>query len=309
MQVIDRASELTPKKLRKEKAFERTTTCFGTYKKFLVVELTNISSRQIQLIRTDLGSDSIFLMGKNTTIRAAIRKNMGESPEMQDILSVIKNNVGIVFTNGDLKDICKIIDDRKVFACAKPGNVSQCDLWIEPLFTGLDPGKTSFFQALGIATKITKGKIEILSRCNALTRGKKVGPSEASLLTLLGITPFTYKMGILYAYADGKFFDISHLEIGEADVSRMFESAISQLAALSLGSGFVTEASISQEIAAAVRGSCSIALAVDYEMKELTALLSAPSASAAPTPAPAEAAKPAAVEEEEEEDSGDLDLF
>lgn len=58
--------------------------------------------------------------------------------------------------------------------------------------TGLEPTQTSFFQALGIATKINKGSIEIISDVKLCTQGEKVGPSEAVLLTKMGIKPFAY---------------------------------------------------------------------------------------------------------------------
>jgi large subunit ribosomal protein LP0 len=47
-------------------------------------------------------------------------------------------------------------------------------------------------QALGIATKINKGAIEIISQVQLAKKGEKVGSSEAVLLTKLGIKPFAY---------------------------------------------------------------------------------------------------------------------
>merc|ERR1712083_960941 len=58
--------------------------------------------------------------------------------------------------------------------------------------TGMGPEKTSFFQALQIPTKITKGTIEITSDVHLITAGDKVGMSEATLLNMLKISPFTY---------------------------------------------------------------------------------------------------------------------
>ena len=58
--------------------------------------------------------------------------------------------------------------------------------------TGLGPEKTSFFQALAIPTKITKGTIEILNDIKLITEADKVGASEATLLQMLKIYPFSY---------------------------------------------------------------------------------------------------------------------
>ena len=56
----------------------------------------------------------------------------------------------------------------------------------------MEPGKTSFFQALGVPTKIARGTIEITTDLKLVEAGNKVGASEATLLNMLNISPFTY---------------------------------------------------------------------------------------------------------------------
>ncbi|KAI5188757.1 large subunit ribosomal protein LP0 [Nematocida minor] len=264
---------MTEKSIRKNSVYDRTQEYFTNYKKFMVVEMTNISSSQCQIIRQALRGKGEFLMGKNTTIKSALKKLIDAHPELKDVENVIKNNVGLVFTNGSLSEIENIFEEKKTHAVAKPGDLSQCDIWIEPIITGLDPGKTSFFQALGIATKITKGKIEILSKCKALTQGKRVGHSEAALLSLLGVTPFVYKMKITHAYSDGKFFDSEYLKITSETVESMVKEAVSTLAALALGAGYVTESTVSQELQLGAKNIMALAAGAGYSMPELTSLL------------------------------------
>lgn len=264
---------MNEKKERKNLVYEKTQNFFKTYKKFIIVDMTNISSSQCQSIRQALRGKGEFLMGKNTTIKSALKKISDSRSELKDVESVIKNNIGVVFTNGSLSEIEDIFEETKVHAVAKPGDLSQCDIWIEPIATGLDPGKTSFFQALGIATKITKGKIEILSKCKALTEGVRVGHSEAALLSLLGVTPFIYKMKIIHAYSDGKFFDVEYLKITSESVEKMVKETVSTLAALALGAGYVTESTVSQEIQIGARNAMALAAGAEYSMPELSALL------------------------------------
>ena len=63
--------------------------------------------------------------------------------------------------------------------------------------TGMDPSQTSFFQALGIATKINKGTIEIVADVHLIKAGEKVGASQATLLAKLGVRPFKYGLQLL----------------------------------------------------------------------------------------------------------------
>jgi len=62
----------------------------------------------------------------------------------------------------ELVDIRDKILENKVKAPARAGAMAPCDVKIPPQNTGLGPEKTSFFQALSIPTKISKGTIEIL---------------------------------------------------------------------------------------------------------------------------------------------------
>jgi large subunit ribosomal protein LP0 len=78
------------------------------------------------------------------------------------LLPHIKANVGFVFTNLELVDVRDKILENKVKAPARAGAIAPCDVFIQPQNTGLGPEKTSFFQALSIPTKISKGTIEIL---------------------------------------------------------------------------------------------------------------------------------------------------
>lgn len=80
------------------------------------------------------------------------------------LLPHIKGNVGFVFTKEDLNEVRELIRSNKVAAPAKAGAIAPIDVKVSPVNTGLGPEKTSFFQALAIPTKITRGTIEILVR-------------------------------------------------------------------------------------------------------------------------------------------------
>jgi len=56
----------------------------------------------------------------------------------------------LIFSNGDLSEIKKLIDLQKREAPAKVGIIAPDDVWIRAGPTGLDPKQTSFFQALNI---------------------------------------------------------------------------------------------------------------------------------------------------------------
>ena len=150
----------------------------------------------MQKIRIALRGSAVVLMGKNTMMRKAIRGHLEQNPNLEKLLPHIKGNVGLVFTKGELNDVRQIIQENKVAAPAKAGAIAPLDVTVPAQNTSLGPEKTSFFQALAIPTKISKGTIEILNDVKLIKAGDKVGASEATLLNMLNISPFTYGLVI-----------------------------------------------------------------------------------------------------------------
>ena len=198
-------------------------------------------------IRVALRGKGVVLMGKNTMVRRALRSFLAELPQFEKLLPHVKGNIGFVFTAGDLKEIRDLIIANKVAAPARAGAYAPKDVSIPAGNTGMEPGKTSFFQALGIPTKIARGTIEIVSDVRVVTAGTRVGPSEATLLNMLNISPFTYGMTVVQIFDQGNVFAPSVLDIEESQLIATFMSGIKTIAAVSLALGFPTQASVARE--------------------------------------------------------------
>merc|ERR1712098_275803 len=122
----------------------------------------NVGSKQMQEIRIALRGRAVVMMGKNTMMRKAIRGHLETNPDLERLLPHIKQNVGFVFTNKELLHVRDLLLANKVKAPAKAGALAPIDVIVPAQNTGMGPEKTSFFQALAIPTKITKGTIEII---------------------------------------------------------------------------------------------------------------------------------------------------
>jgi large subunit ribosomal protein LP0 len=217
-------------------------------------------------------------------------------------------NVGFIFTNSDLKDTREKILSNRVAAPARAGAVAPADVFIPAGNTGMEPGKTSFFQALGVPTKIARGTIEITSDLKLVEAGSKVGASEATLLNMLNISPFTYGMGISQIYDQGQTFDSSVLDIEESQLLKAFTSAITTIATISLAANYPTLPSVMHSLVNSYKNLISTAIEIDYEWEsihELKDRIANPDAYAAAAPAagsaPAASDAPAAAKEEVKE--------
>ena len=191
---------------------------------------------------------------------------------------------------------------NKVAAPARAGALAPADVYIPAGNTGMEPGKTSFFQALGVPTKIARGTIEITTELKLVEAGNKVGPSEATLLNMLNISPFTYGMGISQVYDNGNTFPSSVLDIEESQLLKVFSSAITTIACISLATNFPTLPSVMHSVVNSYKNVLSVAIATEYqwaEIEELKDRINNPDAYAAAAPV-ADTSAPAAEEAKEE---------
>lgn len=181
----------------------------------------------------------------------------------------------------------------------------------------MEPGKTSFFQALGVPTKIARGTIEITTDLKLVEAGNKVGPSEATLLNMLNISPFTYGLGVEQVYDEGQAFPPEILDIGDEQLLGALSKAITTIATISLALNFPTLPSVMHSLVNSYKNLLAVAVETDIswpEIEQLKDRIANPDAYAAAAPAAAagggsSAAAPAEEtkkddSEEEEDDEG-----
>merc|ERR1739847_100830 len=228
--------------------FTKIVQLLDEYPKCFLVEADNVGSKQMQQIRISLRGHAVVLMGKNTMMRKAIRGHLVNNPKLETLMNHIRGNVGFVFTKEDLVSIRDMLLANKVKAPAKAGALAPLDVAVPAQNTGLGPEKTSFFQALNIPTKITKGTIEIIADVKLIKTGDKVGMSESTLLNMLGISPFTYGLVVKKVYDSGTVFDPQILDITDDDLKERFMAGVRNVAALSLKIGYPNIASVPHSI-------------------------------------------------------------
>lgn len=287
---------------------EKVNRLFREHSKVFVVNVDNVSSSQMHQIRVSLRGIAVILMGKNTMVHKAMREAVAVNPKLDAILPLIRGNVGLVFTNGDLRQVRDLIVANRKQASAKIGLVAQDDIFVPAGSTGMDPNKTSFFQALGISTKVVKGAIEIVSDVCLIKAGQKVNASQAALLQMLNMMPFHFGITVLNIYDDGAIFDPSILDITDDVLTARLQDAIKRIAAMSLELKFPTIASAPHLLVNAYKRVLGLALGTEEvsfpAVDKIRQRLANPGAfAAAAAPAAAAAAAPVAAKEEPKEES------
>lgn len=301
----------------KQAYFEKVHALFRTYQKIFVVNVDNVSSSQMHQIRGALRGKAVVLMGKNTMVRKAMRDVYAEIPEAEYLAPYVRGNIGLVFTNTDLKQVRDIVVGNRVKAAAKVGLVAQSDISIPAGSTGMDPNKTSFFQALGITTKVVKGAIEIVSDQVVVKTGQKVGASEAALLNMLNLQPFSFGMSVEIVYDNGTIYEPAMLDITPEVVKGFVSTAIKNIAALSMHLGVANMASAPHMMINAIKNVLAVGLAeesisfpaIEEVRKRLSSAANAVPVAAAAAPVAMKAAPAAPKKEESEEEPIGFDLF
>lgn len=298
-------------KAQKKIAYDKKLcSLLDQYSQVLIAVADNVGSNQLQNIRRGLRGDSVVLMGKNTLIRRCVRLHAENSGNQNylNLLPLLVGNVGLIFTKGDLKEVCEEVSKYKVGAPARVGLVAPIDVVVPPGNTGLDPSQTSFFQVLNIPTKINKGTVEIITPVELIKKGEKVGSSEAALLAKLGIRPFSYGLVVTSVYDNGSVFSPEVLDLTEDDLIGKFASGVSMVASLSLALSYPTLAAAPHMFINGYKNVLAVALATEYsfpQAEKVKEYLKDPSkfAVAAVAPVAAEsAAAPAAAKEEKKEE-------
>lgn len=321
-----------PSITEKKQVYEaRLNACLTKYCRVFFCGMDNVRSQQVHTVRHDLRGKGEIVMGKKT-LQAKIVENRAMSKNASDLdrafmekaeeYRLLVGNTALLFSNEEPSVITKILDAHRVQAPARIGAVAPCDVVITAGNTGLEPTHTSFFQALNIATKIAKGKVEIVADKKVLSTGDKVDNSTAALLQKLNISPFYYQMEIVAVWDRGVVFMREDLSTTDEVIEKYLMEGITNISAMSLGAGIPTAASLPIVIADAFKTLLGASVASGYEFDEFDGknlrkaaiegklgggAAAAPAASsAAAAPAAAKAPEP---EEEEDDDFGMGGLF
>lgn len=312
---MDEVKELSAKKVRKNIYWGKLEAALLEYKNILIITVDFVGSKQMQNVRAAIRGEGVVLMGKNTIMRKVIRDNMVKYPKLAALLPHIRGNMGFVFANTDLNELRKKITVFKMPAAAKAGVIAPINVTVPPGPTGLDPGQTSFFQTLNVATKITKGSIEITSEVRLCTAGEKVTTSAVALLAKLGLKPFEFGIEVPMVYEDGSCYDAKVLDLETSDLIQMFCGAVAKLAAISFEIGEINSATIPHSFGRVFNMLAAIALETEYDfaelavIKEMLANPGAASGGAAAAGGAAPAAAAAVEEDDEEEAAPAMDMF
>ncbi len=160
------------------------------------------------------------------------------------------------------------IESETVASEAKPKSHAPCDIIIPGGETVLDPAKTSFFQALGVNTKIMKGLIYITSDYTLFKKGDLMTASAIKLLQLLNMKPITKQVKVLYAYVNGTILDETILGEAQQLLDKSLHDGIQNVASISVAIGAANKSSMMYILHSGLRNVRAVSLGMEEPRTE-----------------------------------------
>jgi large subunit ribosomal protein L10 len=201
-------------------------------KTILVASIKNLPCALYQQIKKKLKEKAEVKVAKKNLFSLAVEKSKKEN--LTQLLEFVDDSYAILFSDDDAFELSSFLSDNKTPSKAKPGQVANDDIVIEPGATDLVPGPDiSALSAVGLQVKVEAGKLAIQKQKVLVKAGETVTPQIASILGKLGLTPFSCGLDPLVAYSEGKVYTsikINKHEILEGvlnDYSRALAFAVS----------------------------------------------------------------------------------
>jgi large subunit ribosomal protein LP0 len=106
-----------------------------------------------------------------------------------------------------------------------------------------------------------------VNEVHLVVKDSKVGASEATLLNMLNISPFTYGMVVQQVYDSGNVFPPSILDIEESSLLAYFTAAIQNVASVSLAANYPTIVSVKHSLVNAYKNLLAVSVETEYDFE------------------------------------------
>lgn len=239
-----------------------------------IASIDGVPSTILQEIRRVFRGKVYFKGGKNTLKLLALEKAKRSKKNLKKLQEHIQGSCILVFSNLDPWLMQASITSKKMPAYAKAGQISPKEVFVPSGVTDLAPGPViGEFSALGISTRVEKGKIAISKNTKVLSEGEAVTEIHASVLARLGIQPFEIGLKMDAVFSDGEIYLGDDLFIDEKETLRSLAEGTQAAYNLAFFCTYPTEATISSLIQLANQKAQGLSLTTNYPTKSTASLL------------------------------------
>ncbi len=210
-----------------------------------VLSLRNLPSAQLQDIRKQLRGKADIITAKQSILRNTLKqtKFAGLTEKIIDMPALILSELGAF-------KLSKLLEQKKMPAYAKAGQLCPKDILVEAGMTSFLAGPViSELMAVGIKTKVTDGKLEILAPVTVCKAGDKISPRLATILRKLDKKPMKIGLNLIAAYDEEVIYTAEQLSINVEDYITKLTQAHMWAFNLGINAEIITKETLQQLLA------------------------------------------------------------
>jgi large subunit ribosomal protein LP0 len=230
---------------KKVKSLEAIVNALEEYPVVIVIETSQATSAMLNNVRSKLrklDDKTTLIFAKRTIYFKAIDFACKKNPVYKDLKESVNTGIcGLIFSYSDPQRLVSLIKSECQWEDAIQGRTCPVDIYLPKGGLGLDPTKTSFFPALNIATKISRGQVEVINDSILTKKGEVVSSSVASLLRTLKMKPIPKVFIVKTIFNRGVFLNPDDLIEQDTKVLKRFTNTLRDMECLCTAINYPTK--------------------------------------------------------------------
>ena len=225
-----------------------------------LVNMENLPAQQLQNMRAMLREKGVkIVMTRKKLISLALKESkLDNVAQLED---KIKGMPALILSKDNPFTLYGMIQKNKSKAPAKAGQTAPNDIVVKAGMTSFAPGPIiSELGAVGIKTKVTDGKLEIVGDVVVAKEGDPITPKLAENLKRLDIQPMEVGLDLVAVWENGTIFAAKQLHIDEQEYFENFVQAAQWATNLAMETAFPTKETTDLLLQKAFREAKAVAL-------------------------------------------------
>jgi large subunit ribosomal protein L10 len=204
-----------------------------------IVGIRSIPGPQMQDMRIILRGKALLKISKSSLIQRALENGFTKLKEY------IEGEVGLIVSNMNPFKLYKELDQMRMKAPAKAGDIAPDDITIKKGDTAFKPGPVvGDLQKVGIPAAIREGKVVIEKDVTLIKKGEQISENLAKALTRLDVKPIDIGLKVYAIFEDNIVFTPEVLTVDTNKIFDDIQKAVINSLQLSIGIVYPTKITI-----------------------------------------------------------------
>jgi large subunit ribosomal protein L10 len=234
-----------------------------------LVNIDNIPSPQIQMMRSKLREKAIFRISKNRLFKLALQEASKKKPKIDELIVKLQGQMAIIATDDNPFKLYREMSLTKTHTPAKGGENAPDDIEVNAGETSFKPGPiVGELQRVGIPAAIERGKVVIKTDKLLVKKGEVISRDVAQILKKLEIFPLIIGLDLCGVYEDGILYPVDVLDIDYDQFLGQIKTAAAQNFNLAMNIGYVSSKTITPLFQKAQRDAFALAVNANIYTKD-----------------------------------------